>query len=448
LWRALERLYPRFHRLLPLGLGSAVSGAFAALGLGAALVRAAAESGYVEPTPVQAAAIPLALQRLDLIACAQTGSGKTAAFGLPLLQRLLGLQPAASGRKTVGLVLVPTRELAIQVGESIRAWSRRLDVSVKVAVVYGGVSVNPQMISLLGGAEVLVATPGRLLDLVVRRAVKLGDVDVLVLDEADRLLEEGFADELAHITALLPSRRQSLLFSATFPSGVEELARGLMHDPVRVNVPTLNAGDSPRVQQRAIAVDAPRRTALLRHLLVEGAWPRVLVFVATRYATEHVADKLRAHGVAAAAFHGELSQGARTRVLADFRGGALQVVLATDMAARGLHIDDLPVVVNFDLPRSAADYTHRIGRTARAGASGLAVSFVSPTTEAHWRLIEKRQGHSLARERIAGFEPSAAATAAATATATATAAPSPEGGVKGRRKSKKDELREAAARKG
>ncbi|HVK31926.1 MAG TPA: DEAD/DEAH box helicase [Burkholderiaceae bacterium] len=408
---------------------------FAALGLAPALVRAAGERGYAVPTPIQAAAIPLALQGRDVIGCAHTGSGKTAAFGLALLNHLeLIMRPA--WRRTRALVLVPTRELAAQVGEAIRALSRQLTDPVKVAVVFGGVSINPQMLGLRGGAEVVIATPGRLLDLVGRNAIKLDDVDLLVLDEADRLLDEGFADELARLTALLPARRQSLFFSATFPPAVQSLADALLREPVRVDAPATAGAGVSAVEQHAVEVDAAQRTPLLRHLIEQGRWQRALVFVATRYASEHVAEKLRRAGLAAAAFHGDLSQGARTRVLADLHSGALQVVLATDMAARGLHIPGLPVVVNYDLPRSAVDYTHRIGRTARAGATGLVVSFVSAATEAHFRLIEKRQGQRVPRERIAGFEPREVAPSASP----------PEGGVKGRRKSKKDKLREAAAR--
>lgn len=409
---------------------------FAELGLSAGLVRAAAERGYASPTPIQLAAIPLALQGRDVVGCAHTGSGKTAAFALPVLHKLDTRRPA--WRRTYALVLVPTRELATQVGETIRALSRHMSDPVKVAVVFGGVSVNPQMMGLRGGAEVVVATPGRLLDLVDRNAIRLDDVNLLVLDEADRLLDEGFADELTRLTALLPTRRQSLFFSATFAPAVQRLADALLRDPVRVDAPTSTEAERPAIEQHAVEVDTAQRTPLLRHLIEQGQWPRVLVFVATRYASEHVADKLRRAGLAAAAFHGELSQGARTRVLADLNSGALRVVLATDVAARGLHIPGLPVVVNYDLPRSAADYTHRIGRTGRAGATGLAVSFVSAASEAHFRLIEKRQGQRVPRERIAGFEPREAAPATASST----------GGVKGRRKSKKDKLREAAARGG
>jgi ATP-dependent RNA helicase RhlE len=410
----------------------AATTAFAELGLSDGLVRAASERGYAEPTPIQAAAIPLALQGRDIVGCAQTGSGKTAAFALPLLHRLDTWRPA--WRRTYALVLVPTRELAAQVGETIRALARHIEDPVKVAVVFGGVSVNPQMMGLRGGAEVIVATPGRLLDLIDRNAVKLDDVNLLVLDEADRLLDEGFADELARLTALLPPKRQNLFFSATFPPAVQQLADALLNDPVRVEMPAVTGEEPPAIEQHAVEVDTAQRTPLLRHLIEQGQWPRVLVFVATRYASEHVADKLRRNGLAAAAFHGELSQGARTRVLAELNSGALRVVLATDMAARGLHIPGLPVVVNYDLPRSADDYIHRIGRTGRAGATGLAVSFVNAATEAHFRLIEKRQGQRVPRERIAGFEPRE----------TAPLSPA-EGGIKGKRKSKKDKLREAAA---
>jgi ATP-dependent RNA helicase RhlE len=410
------------------------AGAFEALGLAPGLLRAVAELGHAEPTPIQSAAIPPALQGRDVLGCAPTGSGKTAAFGLALLHRLV-TSPRPAWRRTDVLVLVPTRELAVQVGESLRTLAEHLTFPPKVAVLFGGVSLNPQMLGLRGGAEVVVATPGRLLDLVERNALKLGEVKLLVLDEADRLLDEGFADELARIQALLPARRQNLLFSATFPPAVQALADACLHDPARVDVASSADATAPAIDQRAVAVDTAKRTPLLRHLIEQAGWPRVLVFVATRYASEHVAEKLKRAGIAAAAFHGDLSQGARTRVLADLNSGALRVVLATDMAARGLHIAGLPVVVNYDLPRSAVDYTHRIGRTARAGAAGLAVSFVTAASEAHFRLIEKRQGRRVPRERIAGFEPSEAPPA-----------PSPpEGGIKGRRKSKKDKLREAAA---
>jgi superfamily II DNA/RNA helicase len=283
----------------------------------------------------------------------------------------------------------------------------------------------------------MVATPGRLLDLVRHNALKLDGAATLVLDEADKLLDMGFADEIRDILALLRARRQNLFFSATFPPAVQALAASLLRDPVRADVQGETAHE-PDIAQRAIEVDATRRTQLLKHLIREHQWRQVLVFVATKYASEVVADKLRRNGVAAEAFHGDFSQGARTEVLTDFRAGKLHVLVATDVAARGIDIAQLPVVVNYDLPRAAADYTHRIGRTGRAGASGTAVSFITPDAEAHFRLIEKRQGRRVPRERIAGFEPVEAAPPPAP----------PEGGVKGRRKSKKDKLREAAARAG
>ncbi len=413
-----------------------MSATFAALGLSPALLRAVAALGFEAPTPIQAAAIPPALQGRDLTGCAPTGSGKTAAFGLALLQRL-GARAGPGRRPTQALVLVPTRELAVQVGETIGALARHADLPIKVAVVFGGVAVNPQMMALRGGAEVVVATPGRLIDLAERNAIDLADVSLLVLDEADRLLDEGFADELARLKAMLPVRRQNLLFSATFPPAVQALAAAMLRHPLRVDVSTGAGNVAPAIEQHAVEVDTAQRTPLLRHLIEQGRWQRVLVFVATRYASEHVAEKLRRGGLAAAALHGDLSQGARQRVLADLNSSALRVVLATDLAARGLHLPALPVVVNYDLPRSAVDYVHRIGRTARAGAHGLAVSFVTAATEAHFRLIEKRQGLRVPRERVPGFEPRE----------TTPPPSSPEGGVKGRRKSRKDKLREAAAAK-
>ncbi|MDP2138469.1 MAG: DEAD/DEAH box helicase [Candidatus Didemnitutus sp.] len=406
---------------------------FATLGLSEFLLRAVAARNYAEPTPVQAAAIPAILRGADVWASAQTGSGKTAAFALPLLQRLSGSR-RARGRFVRSLVLVPTRELAAQIGESFRRYGASLPEPIKILTVYGGVSINPQMMALGGGADVIVATPGRLLDLVDHNAVSLSAVETLVLDEADRLFDLGFAAELTRLLGLMPADRQNLLFSATFPPAVQGLAEGLLRDPVRIDVPSAPA-TKPDILQRAIEVDPPRRTQLLRHLIETNGWTRVLVFLATKYATEHVAEKLRKAGIEATALHGELSQGARTRALADFKASKVQVLLATDVAARGLDIAQLPVVVNFDLPRSATDYTHRIGRTGRAGESGIAINFVSAGTHAHFRLIEKRHGLDLPREQIEGFEPEEEEVPG-----------SATGGVKGKRKSKKDKLREATAR--
>ncbi len=405
---------------------------FTSLGLSPALLRALSARAYTAPTPIQVAAIPAVLQGRDVLGSAQTGSGKTLAFALPLLQRL-SQAPAQQPRRARALVLVPTRELAAQVGEECRALARQLGAPLKVSVVFGGVSINPQMMGLRGGTDLVVATPGRLLDLIDHNALSVESVETLVLDEADRLLDLGFAEELARIQSLLPGQRQNLFFSATFAPPVQALAQALLHDPLRIDVLPAPQ-DRPDIAQRAIAVDAGRRTQLLRQLIVQERWSRVLVFVATKHAAEIVADKLRKADIDAEPFHGELSQGKRTQVLADFKAERLTVVVATDVAARGLDISQLPVVVNYDLPRSTSDYTHRIGRTGRAGESGLAVNFVSASTEAHFRLIEKRQGLALSREVVPGFGP----------VETAPAHASSNGGIKGKRPSKKDKLRAAA----
>jgi len=409
---------------------------FSSLGLIEPLIRAVAARNYSAPTPIQTATIPAILRGADVQASAQTGSGKTATFALPILQHLATTR-RERGRFVRALILVPTRELAAQIGESFRNYARFLTEPIKTLVVYGGVSINPQMMALGGGADVIVATPGRLLDLIDHNAVSLSAVSTLVLDEADQLFSLGFADELNRIVALLPARRQNLLFSATFPAEVQSLAEKLLHEPVRIDIPAEPA-TKPDILQRVIEVDAPRRTQLLRHLIETNAWSRVLVFVATKYATEHVSEKLRRAGLAAAALHGELSQGARTLALADFKASKTRVLVATDLAARGIDIIEMPVVVNFDLPRSAVDYTHRIGRTGRAGESGIAVSFVSAESHAHFCLIEKRHQLDLSREQIEGFEPIDVGMFAPVA-------PASTGGVKGKRKSKKDKLREAAA---
>jgi ATP-dependent RNA helicase RhlE len=413
---------------------------FSDLGLAPALQTAVAEMGLANPTPVQAEGIPHVLQGRDVLAQAQTGSGKTLAYVLPVLQLLMATaasrDEAPKKRSTQVLVLVPTRELATQVSDVLRDLARPLAQSIKVGTVFGGVSINPQMMSLRSGADVVVATPGRLLDIVDHNALNLGQVQHLVLDEADRLLDLGFAEELQRILALLPAKRQNLLFSATFEPAVQTLAEALLHNPERITIAHTEA-HTPDIAQRAIQVDEKSRTALLRHLIKTHAWKRVLVFVATRYACEHVANKLYKAGVFATAFHGEMSQGARQDVLAEFKEERWEVLVTTDLAARGIDIAQLPVVVNYDLPRSATDYTHRIGRTGRAGASGEAVSFVTAASLAHWQLIQKRAQVQLPVEVLEGFEP--------------TEVPPPvsplndgTGGIKGKRPSKKDKLRAAA----
>ncbi|MFN3303495.1 MAG: DEAD/DEAH box helicase [Roseateles sp.] len=406
---------------------------FASLGLTPALLRAVREQGYHAPTAIQAAALPPVLAGRDVLAIAQTGSGKTAAFVLPLLQRLIESPPRPGPRL---LVLAPTRELAAQTAELLRELAARLLHRPKIALAFGGVSINPQLMALRGGCDVMVTTPGRLLDLLDHNGLTLAGVQHLVLDEADRLLGQGFADELQRVLGLLPAQRQTLLFSATFPPAVQALADALLHAPERIVIEEA----PPQITQRAIQLDRAQRLPALRQLLRDQAWPRALVFVASRYTAELVSDKLHAHGFKAGVLHGELSQGARRDVLAALKSGQVSVLVATDVAARGLHIEQLDAVVNYELPRSAADYTHRIGRTGRAGAVGVAVSFIcadSPeNAESHFRLIEKRQGQRVPRERLPGFEPTAVATEAQAT-----------GGIKSStRKSKKDKLREAAAK--
>lgn len=414
---------------------------FLSLGLLPALAQAAHALGFADPTPIQTAAIPDILRGADVVGSAQTGSGKTVAFALPLLQRLQELPPENRhqyGRAVRSLIVVPTRELAAQVGDVVRSLAQALTQRPKVVVASGGVSINPQMLALRGGADILVATPGRLLDLASQNAVQLATVRLLVLDEADRLLDLGFAEELARVMTLLPPRRQSLFFSATFPTEVRLLADRLLRDPVDIAVP-VEVQAQPEISQRAIAVDAAKRTQLLRHLIKDLGWTRVLVFVATKYAAELVAEKLYKAKIYATAFHGDLSQGARKQVLAEFKDEQWEVVITTDLASRGIDIAKLPVVVNFDLPRSAVDYVHRIGRTGRAGEPGLAVSFVSADTEAHFRLIAKRQGLPVVLEQIEGFEPTDVAVPLTPPVA------ADQGGIKGKRPSKKDKLRAAAA---
>jgi ATP-dependent RNA helicase RhlE len=415
---------------------------FTSLGLSPALLRAAAELGFQQPTPVQTAAIPPLLAGRDLLVQARTGSGKTAAFALPLLQHWMNGTPR-SPKPVRGLVLVPTRELAQQVGEVLRDVAHHLPGLAKVAVVFGGVSINPQMMGLRGGADIVVATPGRLLDLLRQNALHLDAVQTLVLDEADRLLDLGFADELNELLALMPAQRQTVFCSATFPPAVKALASSLLRDPEEIRLATMVAARSDIVQ-RALLVDESRRTMLLKELVQQHPEERVMVFVATKYATELVADKLGRHGIVAAYFHGEMSQGARTRTLQDFKDQRAQVLVATDMAARGLHIDALPRVVNYDLPRSPEDYLHRIGRTGRAGGQGEAISFITPSAEPHFRLIENRQGVRIPRETIEGFEPTTPIVTRAGSAGPGTGL-DPNGGIKGARKSKKDKLREAAA---
>jgi len=417
---------------------------FATLGLSPELLLAVAARQYTLPTAVQTEAIPAVLAGEDVMALAQTGSGKTAAFALPLLQRLQhsmeqDREEGSKQRKVKVLVLVPTRELSGQVGQTIEALAEHLPKKLKVAVIYGGASINPQMMHLRGGADVVISTPGRLLDLLDNNALSLQHVSTLVLDEADRLLDLGFADEIKRILEQLPAKRQNLFFSATFSPAVKKLALALLHEPKRIAIADLTE-NLPDIAQRAIAVDGDKRTRLLVHLIKEQQWERVLVFVATKYASDTVSNKLKKAGIKAEAFNGDASQGARQHMLTDFKANRIQVLVATDLAARGIDVAGLPAVVNYDLPRSADDYIHRIGRTGRAGASGSAISFILAEHEMHFRLIEKRQDKRVSRETLAGFEPSQTA-----GDVTPAESEAPTGGIKGKRKSKKDKLRELAA---
>ena len=411
---------------------------FESLGLCPPLLAALHAAGITEPTPVQAQVLPAGLAGRDIQAQAPTGSGKTLAYVLPLLQQLIG--DGQRGSRTVRqLVLVPTRELAEQVAGVFTEYGRGLPRAPKVVVAIGGVSINPQMLALRGGADVLVATPGRLLDLLDHNALLLDGVHALVLDEADRLLDLGFGEQMQQLLRLLPRSRQTLLFSATFPEDTSALARASLREPLQVQLDA--PGQAPAIVQRVICVDEHRRNPLLQHLAVQEGWEQVLVFVASQRSSENLAQKLVKAGFQAEALHGDLGQGRRVRVLQGFAEGRVKWLVATDVAARGIDIAGLPLVINYDLPRSTDDYLHRIGRSGRAGTQGMAISLLTEANRAHLRLIEKRHRLQLPREVVAGFEPQAAAPGAAGTPA----AGADNGGIKGKRPNKKDRLRAAQA---
>jgi ATP-dependent RNA helicase RhlE len=379
---------------------------FATLGLSDVLVRAVAATGYTSPTPVQAQAIPAVLEGRDLMVAAQTGTGKTAGFALPIIEKLYPAgKPDANQRRAPKqvrvLVLTPTRELAAQVHESFRTYGGELPI--KTACVFGGVGANPQMKAIAPGLDILVACPGRLLDLVGQRAVDLSKVEILVLDEADRMLDMGFVHDVKKVIAKLPSQRQSLLFSATFSKDITDLANKLLNNPARIQVTPPNT-TVERIEQTVYRVPAGHKRALVAHLITMGAWEQVLIFTRTK-----LAEYLDKNGLPAAAIHGNKSQSARTKALADFKANKLRILVATDIAARGLDIDQLPHVVNFELPNVSEDYVHRIGRTGRAGRSGGAVSLVSPDEEKLLRDIERMTKQKIDEGSLAGFEPPAQA---------------------------------------
>ncbi|WP_036551691.1 DEAD/DEAH box helicase [Neptunomonas japonica] len=374
---------------------------FASLGLSAPLLEAVAEKGYTTPSPIQAQAIPAVLEGKDVMAAAQTGTGKTAGFTLPLLELLSkGNRPRSN--QVRALVLTPTRELAAQVSESVEMYGKNLPLHS--TVVFGGVKINPQMMRLRKGVDILVATPGRLMDLYNQKAVKFDQLEVLILDEADRMLDMGFINDIRKIIALLPKKRQNLMFSATFSDEIRSLAKGLVNNPVEISVSPRNT-TATTVEQWVSPVDKNRKAALLIQLIKEHQWSQVLVFTKTKHGANKLTKQLEAAKIKSAAIHGNKSQGARTRALADFKDYSIQVLVATDIAARGLDIDQLPQVVNYDLPNVAEDYVHRIGRTGRAGATGQAISLVCADEFKLLAAIERLTGALLERKEIQGFKP-------------------------------------------
>ena len=377
---------------------------FSSLGLTAELVRAVADQGYTEPTPVQARAIPVVLAGRDLQAAAQTGTGKTAGFTLPLLQRLQASPGPSGGHRhpVRALILTPTRELAAQVAESVQTYGRHLRFSS--AVIFGGVNINPQIDKLRRGVDIVIATPGRLLDHVQQRTIDLSKVEILVLDEADRMLDMGFIRDIRRILALLPAKRQNLMFSATFSDEIRGLAAGILKSPETIDVAPRNS-TAERVSQRVYPVDQGRKRMLLSQLIKEGDWKQVLVFTRTKHGANRLAEQLGKDGIHSAAIHGNKSQGARTRALADFKANRVRVLVATDIAARGLDIDQLPHVVNYELPNVPEDYVHRIGRTGRAGSSGEAISLVAGAERSLLREIERLLRTEIPQTIVPGFEP-------------------------------------------
>ncbi len=376
---------------------------FTSLGLSEALLRAIDEQGYKTPTPIQQQAIEPILAGKDVLASAQTGTGKTAAFTLPILEKLATSAEKTKGRKPVkALILTPTRELAAQIADNVKAYSRYLPI--RSLVVFGGVSINPQMMKLRGGVDVLIATPGRLLDLEHQNAVDLSRVEVLVLDEADRMLDMGFIHDIRRVINKLPKKRQNLLFSATFSKEITGLANSLLNNPISIAVAPKNSA-AESVEQYVHLVDKKRKTELLSHLIGLENWPQVLIFTRTKHGANKLAEHLNLDGIKSAAIHGNKSQGARTRALADFKDGKLKALVATDIAARGLDIDQLPYVVNFELPQVAEDYVHRIGRTGRAAATGKAISLVCVDEHGLLADIERLLKREIPRLALEGYDP-------------------------------------------
>ena len=365
---------------------------FADLNLIEPLLKAISDSGYTTPTPIQVQAIPPLLTGKDLLGCAQTGTGKTAAFALPLLQNLLANPRRLEPKKPRVLILTPTRELAIQIEESFRVYGKY--VRVKTAVIFGGVGQGPQVKALSGGVDVLVATPGRLIDLMEQRYLNLSGVEVFVLDEADRMLDMGFIQPIRKILGFLPKQRQTLFFSATMPPEIEALSGTMLREPVRVSVTPVSS-TAELIQQCVMFVDKDKKRDLLRHVLKDKALTRVIVFTRTKHGANKVVEVLEKNGVSSAAIHGNKSQGARQKALESFRKGMVRVLVATDIAARGIDVDGISHVINFEVPNVAESYVHRIGRTARAGAEGIAISFCDAEEKSFIRDIEKLIGQAI-----------------------------------------------------
>ena len=373
---------------------------FKSLGLSDALLKAISKKGYDKPSAIQEKSIPLVLEQKDLLASAQTGSGKTASFALPILQ-LLSDQPSLRRRPIRALVLTPTRELAAQVQEEFQDYSIHTDL--RSTVVFGGVGVNPQIKALRSGVDILVATPGRLLDLEEQNALSLSQVEILVLDEADRMLDMGFLRDIKRVLALLPTRRQNLLFSATFSPDIKKLANEFLHHPVLVEATPQNT-TVEKIDQTIYRVDKAQKADLLIKLISDGKWPQVLVFTRTKHGANRLSERLNKSKISSAAIHGNKSQGARTKALSGFKDGKVRVLVATDIAARGLDIPLLPHVINYELPNIPEDYVHRIGRTGRAGASGEAISLVSLDEVGYLKDIEKLIGERLQPKTLENFE--------------------------------------------
>jgi superfamily II DNA/RNA helicase len=410
---------------------------FKSLDLPEYLLQAVDKLSYEKPTPIQEQAIPLILAGADVLAEAQTGTGKTAAFALPIIKQINDLPPKKKKISVLALTVVPTRELALQVTAAFKAYASCSPRKIKTISLIGGEEIRVQIRGLRMGVDVVVATPGRLLELIGLNEIRLVELQTLVLDEADKMLNLGFSDEIRQLLAKLPAKRQNLLFSATLPEKVIKLSEEMLEEPTRVSVdseqPTVE-----KIHQRVIEVNRNQRRALLQQLIEAEDWDHALVFVASKQAARNLAEKLHRNGFSAEAFHGDLEQNKRIQVLKKFKNKEIRVLVATDIAARGIDINKLSYVVNYDLPRAPMDYIHRIGRTGRAGESGTAISFIDRKDQDHFRLIEKRAGIQLEHEHIPGFEFSDEAPAK----------PSSKLPVKGKRKSKKDKLREQAGQAG